>query len=311
MPYTLNASGKRVMLNVLANADASMIGIQIGNSRIISMQENELSAIVLSVYGAFMRYHLFHTLAKYHVLKPKDDGTSEPLIVMETVEENDVPVDYRKILNLLKLYKSTDIFSCYVAFYKYKDNAWSHGGAGEMIQPEHPVYWPYKTYEMTQEERTQFFSWYSEHLGMFGNDNNEKYKQIVRMYLDSFMVGNAEMSFVILSVILEMLFGAPNGELTYRISRGVAVFLSTSRDEMRNIQAQVKKLYALRSKYVHEGKKIQWEKLFELRELVRRIIVLMYEREMNKSNFDFKMFADEITYDGYEHGSVSAGFQHN
>ena len=59
-----------------------------------------------------------------------------------------------------------------------------------------------------------------------------------------------------------MLFGAPNGELTYRISRGTALFLSSDRDEMKTIHSQVKKLYNLRSKYVHEGKNVEWEKLF-------------------------------------------------
>ena len=55
----------------------------------------------------------------------------------------------------------------------------------------------------------------------------------------------------------------------------------------------------MRSKYVHEGKRVKDEQLFELREIVRRVIVLMFERGMHKPDFDFKSFSDELTYDGY------------
>ena len=35
---------------------------------------------------------------------------------------------------------------------------------------------------------------------------------------------------------------------------------------------------------MHEGKHIPWDELFELREIVRKTIVLMYEREMYSPN---------------------------
>ena len=158
---------------------------------------------------------------------------------------------------------------------------------------------------MTEEERTQFEPWWESHKKIIATNNNSKFKEIVRMYFDSFMMESSEMSFVVLSVVLEMLFGAPNGELTYRISRGTALFLSSDRDEMKTIHSQVKKLYNLRSKYVHEGKNVEWEKLFELREIVRNIIVLMYENKMNLNNFSFKKFSEELSFDGYDKEAVS------
>jgi len=305
MNYTLNTSGKQVMLNVLANADMSIVGIQVGNSRIISMQESELSAIVLGVYGDMMSYHLFRTLAKYHVIKPREDGTNEPLIVMETIEDNGMPVDYRRILDLLKLYKSADIFSCYTTYYKIEQEKIKHCNRGEILMFEHPIYWPNKPYTMTVDECEQFDHWWETHKDIFDENSNSKFKRILRMYLDAFMMMDAETSFVVLSVVLEMLFGAPNGELTYRISRGAALFLSSDRSEMRNIHSQIKKLYNIRSKYVHEGRNIDWEKLFELREIIRKIIIFMYERGMNKSDFNFKKFAEELSFDGYVKEAVA------
>lgn len=305
MNYTINKSGKLVMINVLANADPSMIGMQIGDSQIISMDVDELDTIILNAYGEFMRYHYVHTLMKYHVLEPNTDGTKKPLIVMETVEKDNFPTNYKEILNLLKLYKAIDIFSCYTAFYKFKNGRLTHGGAGEIIQPEHPMYWPQKSYVISQEDQEQFGQWYKTYKDIFNVNNNDKFKQIVKMYIDSFMMDSAEISFVILSVILEMLFGASGSELTYRISRGAALFLSSNRDEMKDIHSRVKKLYNLRSKYVHEGREIEWERLFELREIVRRIIVRMYECKMNKNFFNFKKFAEELSFDGYVKEAVS------
>jgi len=298
MSYSVNTSGKPVMLNVLANADASIVGLEIGSSRIVSMSENELCQIDLMSHGAMLEYHRSQTLFKYRASK-------EPLIVMETIGENGVPAGHREILDMLKLYKSADIFSCYTTFYKFKQNKLTHGGLGEVLLREHPTHWPDKPYTMTEEERLQFEPWWKSHKDIFDTCNNSKFKQIVRMYLDSFMMEDAETAFVVLSVVLEMLFGSPNNELTYRISRGAALFLSADRGEMRTIFSQVKRLYTLRSKYVHEGTKIEWEKLFELREIVRKIIIDMYERQMNKSCFSFQKFAEELSFDGYVKEAVS------
>ena len=112
------------------------------------------------------------------------------------------------------------------------------------------------------------------------------------------LLDDSSQSFIMLTIVLEMLFGS-TAELTYRISRGVGIFLSNNREEMRKIVISVKRLYNLRSKYVHEGKHIPWDELFELREIVRKTIVLMYEREMYSPKFNFKNFSEESTYDGY------------
>ncbi len=298
MLYSVNTSGKPVMLNVLANTDTSIVGLEIGNSRIISMSEKELCEIDSKAHRGMMEYHRIRTLFKYHVLK-------EPLIVMETIGKNEISGGHR-VPDMLKLYKSADIFSCYTTYYKFEQNNLTHGGFGEVLLREHPICWPVKPYTMTEEERTQFETWWKSHKNIFDACNNSDFEQIVKLYLDSFMMEDAETAFVVLCVVLEKLFGTPdNNELTYRISRGTALFLSSDRSEMRNIYSQVKKLYKFRSKYVHAGTQIEWKNLFELREIVRKIIVNMSEHEMNKSCFNFKKFAQELAFDGYVKEAVS------
>ena len=51
MCFCHRTEGKRVRLDVLANADKSMVGLQIGKSKIISMLYVDFLTLVVSVLG--------------------------------------------------------------------------------------------------------------------------------------------------------------------------------------------------------------------------------------------------------------------
>lgn len=295
MEYKINATGERVRLDVLANADKSIIGLQVGNCKIISMQYSELFFLVRKVMGEQEVNNFVNALFK-HRCYPSEEESS--VIVMETVGDLHEP---EIILQSLKLYKAVDVFSCYFLSYRFMNNELHCGGIGKVYLPEHGIYWPNKRYEVTDKELLEFPIWIEEHGGICFGDYNEKFSKMKRLYLDSYLPDDTNQSFLTLFVVLEMMFGAM-GELNFRISRGVGVFLSSGRDEMKEIVKSVKKLYNTRSKYVHVGNNVSYEELFELREIVRRVIVLMFEREMHKPEFNFKVFTDEIIYDGYLRG---------
>lgn len=301
MEYVINQSGNRVVLDLLANATKSLVGLEVNNCRIISIPYSELYAMVLSIYGAKGEWVFIRETSKYHTM-PLSDAEDDSVIVLESVEvegsRDTIASDYT-ILEALKLYQSSDIFSCYSLSYRFKDGKIQYGGRGETFLWQHGMHWPEKPYEITDDARANFNAWLNEHRDLFrSGHHNEKFRQMKRLYLSSYLTDDANLSFVMLSVVLEMLFGG-NSELSYRISRGVGMFLSTDREEARNLFVRMKKLYLMRSKYVHEGKRVKDEQLFELREIVRRVIVLMFERGMHKPDFDFKKFSDELTYDGY------------
>lgn len=301
MGYVINQSGNRVVLDLLANATKSLVGLEVNNCRIISIPYSELYAMVLSVYGAKGEWVFIRETSKYHTM-PLSDAEDDSVIVLESVEVegsgDTVASDYT-ILEALKLYQSSDIFSCYSLSYRVKDGKIQHGGRGETFLWQHGIHWPEKPYETTDDARSNFNAWLNEHKDLFRSGHyNEKFRQMKRLYLSSYLTDDANLSFVMLSVVLEMLFGGNSG-LSYRISRGVGMFLSTDREKARSLFARMRRLYDMRSKYVHEGKRVKDEQLFELREIVRRVIVLMFERGMHKPDFDFKSFSDELTYDGY------------
>ena len=301
MGYVINQSGNRVVLDLLANATKSLVGLEVNNCRIISIPYSELYAMVLSVYGAKGEWVFIRETSKYHTM-PLSDAEDDSVIVLESVEVegsgDTVASDYT-ILEALKLYQSSDIFSCYSLSYRVKDGKIQHGGRGETFLWQHGIHWPEKPYETTDDARSNFNAWLNKHKDLFrSGHHNEKFRQMKRLYLSSYLTVDANLSFVMLSVVLEMLFGGNSG-LSYRISRGVGMFLSTDREKARSLFARMRRLYDMRSKYVHEGKRVKDEQLFELREIVRRVIVLMFERGMHKPDFDFKSFSDELTYDGY------------
>lgn len=301
MAYQVNSTGNRVVLNVLANCGKSVVGLKIANSEIISMNYLDLYSLVISLLGEREINNFILYLLKYHTLPiQREDGTrDDTIIVMETIEDSEqVCLEPNSILDALKFYQAADIFSCYSLSYQVIDGKLKSGGMLKMLLREHAIYWPVKTYEMTDESKISFYTWYKSHDIIYGARHNIKFNQMVRLYLDSYLLDDSSQSFIMLTIVLEMLFGS-TAELTYRISRGVGIFLSNSREEMRKIVISVKRLYNLRSKYVHEGKHIPWDELFELREIVRKTIVLMYEREMYSPKFNFKFFTEEITYEGY------------
>lgn len=290
--YEINKTGERVRIDVLANVDNSMVGLHIGNSRIISIPFNDLFAIVVKILGEREINHFQTELFKHHALPLQDQNE---ITVMETTG------DVFQAINLddLKLYKSADVLSCYFFAYKYYDCQIHNGGLGKVYLREHSIYFLSEKYTMTDFERTDFPLWVKAHEKISrSSEQNDKFNKMMRLYLDSYLTDYTELAFTMLTVVLEMLFGSQS-EITYRISRGVALFLSNSREEMELYFNIVKRLYSIRSKFVHEGKSIELSSLYELREITRKVIVLMYEKGMDKKEFNFKEFANQITFNGY------------
>lgn len=100
--------------------------------------------------------------------------------------------------------------------------------------------------------------------------------------------------------ILEMIFGSGHSEITYQISRGTALLLSSNSDDMENLYKRMKKLYGERSQYVHSGTKIKIECLYELRDIVRRVLIVLIDLEYHKQGASFKDLQREIMLGGFQ-----------
>ena len=279
MSYRLIESGNRVILSVLVGADQSLIGLRVNHSKIISMKFGELNSIVQVAYGIaeknrFLRSvtdHYRPTIATGETLNLNDCD----LIVLETICEN--PGDFfvsETILKALKLYHGADVYSCYSTNYRFEDGKIRFGGIGEMVQYHHAIGLIEPHYALTEKQKNDFPGWYSSiFLKMIQPNCSRTYRAMVHRYDMSYMIGICEAEYVMLFTTLETLFGTDLTKITSHIAKGTSVLLGGSSKEKRGIRNQIYQLYDVRSRYVHEGRDVPQESLFELREIVRRVLV--------------------------------------
>lgn len=305
MPYRLRESGDRVILSVLIGADQSMIGLSVKHSKIISMKFGELDSIIQEAYGIAEKNRFLNSVMDHYrpsttpgkVLNLSDCD----LVVLETICEN--PGDLfapETILKAMKLYHGADIYSCYSVNYRFEDGKICFGGLGETVQYRHAIGFVKPHYSLTEQEKTDFPAWYSSvFLRIIQIDHNDSYKSMIRTYDTSYLLGICESEYITLFSILEMLLGSGNTEITYQISRGTALILSNSENEMLEIYKQMKKLYKARSQYVHSGKTIAHEHLFDLREIVRKVLIRIAELGYHSKEKTFDELREKILLGGY------------
>ena len=305
MPYRLIESGDRVILSVLIGADQSLIGLRVNHSKIISMKFGELDNIIQAAYGVAEKNRFINSVMDHYRL-PTVPGevlnlSDCDLIVLETICEN--PSDLfaaETILKALKLYHGADIYSCYSVNYRFEDGMIQYGGLGDTVQYRHAIGLIKPNYSLTATQKDEFLRWYSSVFPMLFQENrNDSYKAMIRMYDTSYLIGICESEYIMLFSILEMLLGSGNSEITYQISRGTALLLSNTADEMQLIYRQMKKLYTARSKYVHSGKTVEHEHLFTLREIVRKVLLRIAELGYHSKEKTFDELREKILLGGY------------
>ena len=297
MAYQLKTDGSRVMLYVLAGADKSLAGLSIRNSTIITMTFNELYSIITQTLGIQERNHFIISLFE-HYIHQRDD---EEIVVLESIEQGDKREWFElDFIEMLKLYHSGDIYCCYYTSYKYKAGRIISGGKIINVTYAHAIGTIPCPYSLTDSEKTGFPQWFAYFYPQTRTKIcNDSFKSMLKMYDRSYLIGITESEYIMLFSILEMIFGSGHSEITYQISRGTALLLSQSSDEMNTIYKQMKKLYTVRSKYVHNGTKVPLERLYELREMVRKVLIRLVVIGYHAKDKSFDELRDEILLAGY------------
>lgn len=102
----------------------------------------------------------------------------------------------------------------------------------------------------------------------------------------SYQTRDINLSFLSLTLSLETLFNPGESELTYRISRNIAVLLGKNKSNSEMIFSEIKGLYNKRSRIVHSGKSniITEADLLKLRNYVRESIKIIDKIGENKKD---------------------------
>ena len=292
MSYEIKDVNKTIILNVLIGADESLVGLKVNNSTVVSVEYNELHKIVSNVYGAAEYNKFNNALISHHALTSDNSN----LIVLETI--CDGPSDYFEpelILKAFKLYHGADIFSCYNINYCYKDGKLCFGGLGNMLKYTHAIGFIKPEYRLSEPEKTDFEQWYLTAFSKLVDTNcSDSFKAMLRMYDTSYLIGICESEYIMLFTVLEMLFGTEVTKITSHIAKGTSKLIGTTAKEKSYIRDQIYKLYDVRSRYVHDGKNISCEKLFQLREIVRKVLIGIFNNNYHTKDKSLEGLRDSL-----------------
>lgn len=300
MPYNFNITGEKVILDVIANADESILNIQIDGCRIIKMPFPEYFNICRIIGYKPSDQDLYTLFVRNNAFVDLSENEKVPSVVV--LESCNDPFSAYPLFDALKLFKSFDIYSCHSVNYTYTNDTVKFGGYGKVLNiiPEHTFVFS-ERYSLSTEEAAMFPSWFSSHHTMMSRQKaNAIFANAITFYIRSFSIPDPSASFLMLMIVLEMIFCSENVELSYRIKRGCSYFLSSNREEMENLLQRISALYTARSKYVHRGEPVKLELLYELREITRKVLVTMFDQNMHAKDFNFKKFREDLTYCGYE-----------
>lgn len=281
-------------MSVLVGADPSLVGLKVNNSTIISMKYKELFAIAISIYGTSEERNFLYALSDHHLLPDYDSD----IFVLETICTD--PLDdfaSELIPKALKLYHGADIYTCYSINYRIEDGKLRFGGLGNICKGfYHSRGLIVPHYELTEEQKNEFPTWYeSTFLKINFGDRSDKYKAMIRMYDTSYLIGICESEYIMLFTVLEMLFGTDsNDKISKNIRKGTSKLLGTSAKERKTLNNKVHYLYEVRSRYVHNGMNVNHKDLFELREIVRRVLIEIFNRNYHTEESSLEELRDSL-----------------
>ena len=150
-------------------------------------------------------------------------------------------------------------------------------------------------------------------------ENNKFFKNALSMYYSSFSVSDHNVRFILLVTALESLLGLGTyskpekcescGQLKYAItatiSQNVSIILMDQNDI---IKRRIKKLYDVRSKYVHSGREIEKRDEEEMQEYVRKVLLMYWWVSMYKVTYDHKAIIKEILSVEYKENLMYQSF---
>lgn len=133
----------------------------------------------------------------------------------------------------------------------------------------------------------------------FDNINFDKdlLQKATYLYDQSYYAPTDSLKFMVCLIALESLLVEGNNELTYRLSRNISAFLNDNAKDFLSMILKIKKLYDLRSKFVHNGEveKIKEEDIIYARMILRNVI-----KKIIKINKSRKEILNYLELKGFE-----------
>jgi len=281
-------------VGLLVNVDSSILNVKLDHGFKIQEMNTKDAFGLLSSEDQDSLYVMQELIDTHYKYEDVSNNSEKLYIVHNTYNTNvgremyDIPrlQDFIKFnqlidsylvptLKLMRLFKGGDICLAYI-FYYYHEG--TNKAYMKSIKQE---IFPFETFKLDISEIDSLNNFIQTELPF----KEEFLEMAFENFNLSYEVSNKNLSFLVLINGLEALFNPGGGELTYRISRNVAVLLGENKKNAEDIQTKMKKLYRIRSKIVHNGgADIKDEELLKLRHYLRESIKEIYQ--INKSKDD-------------------------
>ena len=131
---------------------------------------------------------------------------------------------------------------------------------------------------------------------------SDSVKRMLDLFHEAYRTENPYIAFILRITVLEMLIEG-NAELSFRLSRSVAVLLGKNKDESSEIYDNCKKMYSARSAFLHDGSASKIKKEY-------RLLALDYSRRIiaNLLNKDLKQVRNTLEACGFGDNPYSVDF---
>lgn len=281
-------SGKNLFMGILANVDKSILNLKLYDNFEIKSSSVEDAIDIVHHITKLPTYFINNELNSlncfiddnvYYITKTDYNPNASQEVL------NDQWDSIYNACDLIRLFKEGNIR---IPFCFQVRQTPIGGIVHELYKNVHP-----ELFHLDKEEIVQLQSFIK-------NTSLPFEKEFLQLAFDNFNlsydVENLSLQFLSLMNGMEVLFHpSGEGELTYRISRNVAVLLGKNRKEAEEIQKIMKKLYSLRSEIVHKGRlKIDLSHLLKLRYYTRESI-----KEINNIGVNKKEIQDLLNSSGF------------
>lgn len=258
----------------LANGiDTSLVGFELGGWKIRIIHQTATDQDGLD---ADLKYR--HHILGISIFVPDYYVDSENPYCLYWEKQAVSPFEIRAVVDACRLFKPSKIG----LYYPLSANA----AGGSIVNAFGAYAYENKNYidgveafSLTETEQIALQELYQKLL----EPQSDSVKRMLELFHEAYRTENPDIAFILRITVLEMLIEG-NAELSFRLSRSVAVLLGKDRDESSEIYEKSKKMYSARSTFLHDGSNSKIKKEYRLLALdySRRVIANLLNRDLKE-----------------------------
>lgn len=229
---------------VISGVDPSLVGYVIDGweaKRVCATSNGDFPISERTIYKTLYRNFL---QPESHLLECCGDF-SNPQFIYLFKQTQDI-FDIRSVITALRLYKLSKIGMSYPLSFNQDG-----GCIGNVMYDYYNMHFikDVPAFSLNEKERGKIQEFYE----LVSKPQTNHIQQMIQLFHEAYRNRNNHIAFIMRVTILEMLIEG-NAELSFRLSRSIAVLLGRDKTESQEIFNRCKKIYSARSTFLHDGR---------------------------------------------------------